>query len=327
MSLRDRLFTAPKWLLLVYPVWAVAFLTSLARGIDTTWTLVALACVACADYLLLIWRAASDGNAGALVKILLAILSAIGTVFARSTAVSLVADALGADPEIAPNTVALLTVLCLPLCIGAVASGSLVVATLLPAAALMWEGLKHPEYLAAVLFAVVAVSSMIGFFAPLLQQKHAQEPGMWRLRLRVEIWRSLASARTYSIAVFALVGPLGILGMLKETPAHDAAVNLTKLLAVNMDFRSPGECGKQRAGEPTPGELTDAAIASIPNVDDQVLVARVREAGSIHGLLALLHPPGSESQILFARAHCDRSMATISTQNGSIPNAAPVHSP
>lgn len=243
-----------------------------------------LAVAALVDCVQLYWKVIRDPSMEPLVKLVpLGAVLAVCAVFAATTASAMLATALGADPNVAPLAKNLLTLFFTALYAGYVLGLILLAGSGVLALASKAQGT----------FALLRRAAA----APLT----AASPSAPRLTLDGE----LRSMRMFVVPLFLLFASAGAIVFARSKPGA------AKLLATAMDFRSGRECV----------DLSESAIASIPNIDNEVIVVRCPDPKCTFGSVIDLHK--MVVRLSFERAECRRTVRRFpqSTASEGLPAA------
>jgi hypothetical protein len=301
-SLLERVVRAPRWMYWAYTLWPVVFLSSSIMGCQRCLTpiRVGVVLVPTMDCAFVIWRALFDKQLEVYVRAIAAAVTAIGTVLARSFALSLVAESLGADPHAASSTADLLTLLSLPLFVASVPIMSVFLvmffvlgSIVLPAMVASLTYLATPDHVRTVVYWGIGLMVAPALIVEL--RKHFLRPASVSRRSS-HSWRLVGWRFTNWLLAVVCLGAVFAGAAMESRPLLVAGV---RMVAALLDFRAPAECVMLNATHPG----TRAVIASIPNVDDAVLVAR-QPLGL--GSVTLLNPFAGIAPIVITRERCVR---------------------
>jgi len=286
------------------------------------------------DCISLTWRAWKDEKFGAIAGVALAALTAVGTVLARCAAHALIADAIGADPHSAPNAADLLTLAFMPPCIAWVACSVipgifLLLATQATKFALSFLLSLTPERIQQMVWLCIGVVAAQMLWNAIKTHSVQASRGTQSQPI---VARCLFSARLFVRTGARIIRPIAILFasvigfMFLTGSAADSSQQLTasaRTFALMLDFRRGAECINLRS----PHAEKQTRIASIPNVDDAVLVARVSVSDQTFMVRDLIGLPDMEDlmfrsakeprkrvpvTIAITRERCERPSASIS---------------
>lgn len=287
---------------LTYGAWALAILALKWNG----WPFIALWAT---DSLRVGWRMFWDEQSGRIFKAALAVAAALGGVAARSHSASIVAAGLGADPQIATYTLDLLTliytlifaVIWLVPC-GFPLMAGLIAAPLPTGIAAEFGPIyrKHRNKLAAAFHKWKQPRALrAALYREWQRYKSVRDANKSN---RIGPWPCVLG-RTF-LLLFGLVSiPISFVGRL-EGPESERAVTAVKYLAVQMDFRAASECANLSSQT---NEIV--MIASIPNVDNDVLVGRAPATFKFLTVFFERFHPSKQDTFIFTREHCDRRVA------------------